>query len=168
MDVFVCIFVSFSVCVCVHENGRVNGRGAWVSLFQYWMSTGTRFIIDWIISCNHILCGSVVASSFEWIYLPKCFTSTTIESQVPVQNATITPCSSSPPPWLLSPPLHPTMNEWVLCSYFIRSNVEHCVISWDGTFPLFHQNNFLLLEPQPKPVHFNVFAISNVFGLVPP
>lgn len=41
-----------------------------LALFQYWMSTGSRFIIDWIISCNHILCVASLCSKIYFRNVP--------------------------------------------------------------------------------------------------
>lgn len=54
--------LAMCACVCVWREKRLR-LYEWFSLFQYWMSTGTRFIIDWIIFCNHISCAAVAIAS---------------------------------------------------------------------------------------------------------
>lgn len=73
LNLYLCSF-SLGVCVLLvlllhmHE---CDSKRTWFSLFQYWMSTGTRFIIDWIIFCNHISC--VVRCIFARKFICKMF-----------------------------------------------------------------------------------------------
>lgn len=107
------------------------------SLFQYWMSTGSRFIIDWIIFCNHILCAA----------FSRCreFISEMLQPTNSIQYSNASVLVRCGVVWYDA---QCECNVWVNECYVHISfgtflyNVEHCVISRDATFPLLSLKHF--------------------------
>lgn len=112
------------------------------SLFQYWMSTGSRFIIDWIIFCNHILCAAFSRS--------REFISEMLQPTNSIQYSNACVLVRCGAVWcgVVWCNAQCECNVWVNECYVHISfgtflyNVEHCVISRDATFPLLSLKHF--------------------------
>lgn len=136
----------------------------WFSLFQYWMSTGTRFIIDWIIFCNHISCAVAIASLCLYVRGTSLFREFICRNVFYAQRTTHTYSFSlflfSTHNWIVldakcnkSSLCSVCVNVFVLCilcSYFIFVDSTFIPflgpmcgnsLLWDGTFSFVAPNN---------------------------